>query len=217
LERCRISGGARPKKLFRIVLAAQTRTFQIPVMAFQTLHHHLFDTALGRCGVAWNARGLVGVQLPERDPAATERRLAAKCRSAGAAEPPVAIASLIGDIQRYLLGERVDFSAVPVDLTPCDEFRRKVYTALRSVAFGTTTTYGDLARAAGADDWEGARDVGEAMGTNPAPLVIPCHRCLAAGGKPGGFSAYGGLATKRKLLALEGVHLERAEPRLPGL
>jgi methylated-DNA-[protein]-cysteine S-methyltransferase len=186
-------------------------------MASETVHHHLFDTALGRCGVAWSMRGLTGVQLPEKDPATTERRLAAKCKSAGAAAPPPAIAELIGDIRRYLAGERVDFSAVPVDFEAYDEFRRKVYGALRAVAFGNTVTYTDLARAAGAAGWEGARDVGEAMGRNPVPLVIPCHRCLAAGGKLGGFSAYGGASTKRKLLALEGIHLDAGEPRLPGL
>lgn len=186
-------------------------------MASESVHHHLFDTALGRCGVAWGARGLAGVQLPEKDLASTERRLAAKCKSVGAAKPPPAIAELIGDIRRYLAGERVDFSVVPVDLEACDEFRRKVYGALRGVGFGRTTTYGDLARAAGATDWERVRDVGDAMGRNPAPLVIPCHRCLAAGGKLGGFSAYGGTSTKRRLLALEGVHLDSGEPRLPGL
>jgi methylated-DNA-[protein]-cysteine S-methyltransferase len=199
------------------VLAAPTTNSQIPGMASDSVHHHLFDTALGRCGVAWSARGLAGVQLPERDPAATERRLAAKCESAGAAEPPPAIAALIADLRRYLAGERVEFSQVPVDLDGCDEFRRKVYGALRQVGFGRTVTYGDLARAAGETDWEKVRDVGEAMGRNPAPLVIPCHRCLAAGGKLGGFSAHGGTSTKRKLLALEGVHLDLGEPRLPGL
>jgi methylated-DNA-[protein]-cysteine S-methyltransferase len=200
-----------------MALAMQTSTPQILVVASESIHHHLFDTAIGRCGVAWSARGLAGVQLPEKDPAATERRLAAKSNSTGRAEPPPAINALIGDIKRYLAGERVDFSAVPVDLETCDEFRRKVYGALRQVGFGSTTTYGDLARAAGAADWESVREVGEAMGRNPAPLVIPCHRCLAAGRKLGGFSAYGGAATKRKLLALEGVQLDGGAPRLPGL
>jgi methylated-DNA-[protein]-cysteine S-methyltransferase len=203
--------------MLRLMLAVQTTKAQILLMAAQDVHHHLFDTALGRCGVAWSARGLVGVQLPEKDSSATERRLAAKTGSAGAAEPPPAMVAMIDDIRRYLAGEPVDFSAVPLDLERCDEFRRKVYDALRQVAFGHTVTYADLARMAGAATWEGARDVGEAMGRNPVPIVIPCHRCLAAGGKLGGFSAYGGAATKRKLLALEGVHLDGGEPRLPGL
>lgn len=184
-------------------------------MAPAQIHHHLFDTAIGACGLAWSARGLAAVSLPEKDRADTERRLIAKSGSAGAAPPPAGIAALIADIQRYLAGERVDFSAVAVDLAQVDDFRRKLYAALRDVGFGRTTTYGELAKTLGLADWEGARDVGEAMGRNPAPIVIPCHRVLAAGNKLGGFSAYGGTRTKEKLLALEGVHFDRA-PRLPG-
>ena len=179
-------------------------------------HHHVFDTTIGPCGVAWNARGLTAVQLPEKDRAATERRLAAKAASAGAAEPPPWVAAVIADIKRYLAGEPVDFSAVAVDLDALDPFRQRLYETMRSLAWGETTTYGELARQLGSTDWEGARDVGEAMGRNPVPVVIPCHRVLAAGGKLGGFSAHGGAKTKAKLLALEGVHLDGG-PRLPGL
>jgi methylated-DNA-[protein]-cysteine S-methyltransferase len=182
-----------------------------------TVHHYIFDTAIGPCGVAWNARGLVGVQLPEKDRAATERRLAAKAGSAGAAEPPPSVAAVAADIGRYLAGEPVDFSEVAVDLSNLDPFRQRLYESMRSLPWGRTTTYGELARQLGSTDWEGARDVGEAMGRNPVPVVIPCHRVLAAGGKLGGFSAHGGAKTKAKLLALEGVHLDGGGPRLPGL
>ena len=92
-----------------------------------------------------------------------------------------------------------------------DDFRQKLYAALRGVGFGRTVTYGDLAKQLGLPGWEGARDVGEAMGQQPVPIVIPCHRVLAAGNKPGGFSAYGGTTTKQKLLALEGVSLDKPE------
>src|SRR5881394_101443 len=154
-------------------------------MNTKATHHHLFDTAIGECGVAWNPRGLVGVQLPEKDRGQTELRLAVKCHSTGV-----------------------------------DDFRQKLYAALRAIGFGRTVTYGELAKQVGLTGWEGARDVGEAMGKNPVPIVIPCHRVLAAGNKPGGFSAYGGVTTKQKLLALEGVRLGEAPdapPRLPGL
>jgi len=181
-----------------------------------SVHHHVFDTAIGPCGVAWNARGLTGVQLPEQDRAATERRLAAKVQSAGAAEPPPSVAVVVDDIKRYLAGEQVDFAAVAVDLSSLDPYRQKLYATMRSLAWGATTTYGELAKKLGATDWEGVRAVGEAMGRNPVPVVIPCHRVLAAGGKLGGFSAHGGAKTKAKLLALEGVHLDGG-PRLPGL
>lgn len=180
-------------------------------------HHTLFETALGLCGVAWNDRGLAGVQLPEKDRAATEQRLATKSGSAGTAEPPAWVQTLVADIQNYLAGQQVDFSGVAVDLGSMDDYRRKLYEALRGIGFGRTTTYGDLARQLGATDWEGARDVGDAMGRNPVPIVIPCHRVLAAGGKLGGFSAYGGTTTKQKLLALEGVRFDKGPPRLPGL
>jgi methylated-DNA-[protein]-cysteine S-methyltransferase len=180
-------------------------------------NHHVFDTAIGPCGVAWNARGLTAVQLPDNDFATTERRLAAKAASAGAAAPPASVAAVIADIRRYLAGEPVDYSAVTIDLSGVDPFRQKLYEAMRSLAWGETTTYGDLARRLGATDWEGAREVGEAMGRNPVPVVIPCHRVLAAGGKLGGFSAPGGATTKAKLLALEGVHIGGIAPRLPGL
>jgi methylated-DNA-[protein]-cysteine S-methyltransferase len=181
------------------------------------ISHCVFDTAIGTCGVAWSARGLVAVQLPERDRAATERRLISRCGSSGAAAPPPEIAALISDIARYLDGERIDFSAVPVDLSGLDPFRRKLYETMRALPWGTTTTYGALAHTIGLTQWEGARDVGEAMGRNPVPIVIPCHRVLAAGQKLGGFSAPGGAATKAKLLALEGVRFDRGAPRLPGL
>jgi methylated-DNA-[protein]-cysteine S-methyltransferase len=180
-------------------------------------HHCLFDTAIGPCGIAWSARGLTAVQLPEADPARTEKRLIAKSASAGAAEPPPPVAALIADIKRYLAGEQVDFSAVAVDLDGVDPFRRKLYDAMRAVGFGHTTTYGELAHTIGLSEPQAAQDVGQAMGRNPVPIVIPCHRVLAAGKKLGGFSAHGGPSTKARLLALEGVHPDGGAPRLPGL
>lgn len=182
------------------------------------IRHCLFDTAIGPCGLAWSARGLKALQLPEKDRAATERRLVAKATSSGAGDPPPWLTPVIADIRRYLAGERVDFSAVAVDLDGAEPFHRKVYAALRAVGWGATTTYGALARQAGSDDWEGARDVGIAMARNPLPLVVPCHRVLAAGNRIGGFSAYGGVVTKERLLSLEGVRLNGDAPaRLPGL
>jgi methylated-DNA-[protein]-cysteine S-methyltransferase len=183
------------------------------------IHHALFPTAIGAVGVAWSARGLVALALPERDDAATEKRLIAKSHSAGKAAPPQPIADAIALIRKYCAGERVDFSSVPLDLSGIDSERQRIYETMRALAFGETTTYGALARQAGApeSDWEAAQRVGAAMGRNPIPIVVPCHRVLAAGGKPGGFSAYGGTATKEKLLALEGIHLGGAAPRLPGL
>jgi methylated-DNA-[protein]-cysteine S-methyltransferase len=181
------------------------------------VHHHVFPTAIGACGVAWCERGLAALQLPEADGKATERRLAARSASAGPADPPRPIATLIADAQRYLAGNRIDFSSAAVDLDGVEPIRRRIYEALRGIGYGCTATYGELAHAAGLAGAEAARDVGVAMARNPVPLVIPCHRVLAAGGKLGGFSAYGGALTKEKLLALEGVHFDGGAPRLPGL
>jgi len=189
-----------------------------------TIRHTLFPTAIGTIGVAWSERGLVALALPERDEAATEKRLRAKSHSTGRAEPPPEIATAISLIRQYCAGERVDFSAVPLDLSRVEPQRRRVYETMRGIGFGETTTYGRLARATGAPDadWKAAQRIGTAMGRNPIPIVVPCHRVLAAGGRAGGFSAYGGTATKAKLLALEGVRprgteAARGTPRLPGI
>jgi methylated-DNA-[protein]-cysteine S-methyltransferase len=183
----------------------------------RAVHHHVFPTTLGACGVAWSERGLAALQLPEADREATERRLAARSASAGPADPPHMVATLIADVQHYLAGDRIDFSGAAVDLDGVEPVRCSIYQALRAIGYGHTATYGELAHAAGLAGAEAARDVGVAMARNPVPLVIPCHRVLAAGGKLGGFSAYGGALTKEKLLALEGVHFDGGAPRLPGL
>ena len=122
---------------------------------------------------------------------------------------------MIADIKRYFAGEEVDFSQVAIELAGVEPFHRAVYGAARAVAWGHTSTYGDLAREAGAP--REAREVGEAMSKNPVPPIIPCHRILAKGNKLGGFSAYGGTITKEKMLALEGVNLEGDAPTLPGI
>jgi methylated-DNA-[protein]-cysteine S-methyltransferase len=177
-------------------------------------HHHLFRTRQGVCGIAWSARGVTRLQLPERTPAATERRL--RSRPAGSAEaPPLrTVRETIALLGRYFDGERIDFAGVALDLVGIGPFQRAIYDAARALAWGQTATYGDLARQAGSPG--APRAVGQAMGHNPVPIIIPCHRVLAAGRKIGGFSAYGGALTKQRLLAMEGVHLG-GTPLLPGL
>ena len=177
--------------------------------------HLLFDTALGACGIAWTDRGVTRLQLPERTPAATERRLRARSADSGTGVPPAPVREVIAMLERYFAGERVDFSPVALDLTGVGAFHRKIYDALRSLGWGQTASYGDLARQAGSPG--AARAVGQAMGHNPLPIIVPCHRVLASGRKIGGFSAYGGALTKQRLLALEGVHLGAGTPLLPGL
>jgi methylated-DNA-[protein]-cysteine S-methyltransferase len=177
--------------------------------------HSLFDTEFGTCGLGWNARGLTRVQLPEADRSATERRLQAGRAHSHPTEPPPPIRKVTAMLQSYFAGARIDFSPIALDLGGVGSFYRKVYEAARSIGWGQTTSYGELARQAGYPN--GARAVGQALGRNPVPIIVPCHRVLASGGKAGGFSAFGGARTKMRLLALEGLRLGHDAPLLPGL
>jgi methylated-DNA-[protein]-cysteine S-methyltransferase len=179
------------------------------------MHYRLMDTPIGPVGVAWTGRGLARLQLPERDAGATERRLLRGGSGARPGTPTREAARAIAAVERYLAGERVDLSAIALDLDGVGEFHRRIYAVARRIEWGKTTTYGALARQAGCPD--AARAVGQAMGRNPVPIVIPCHRVLAAGDRVGGFSAFGGADAKRRLLALEGVRLAGDAPLLPGL
>jgi methylated-DNA-[protein]-cysteine S-methyltransferase len=167
----------------------------------------VFETALGFIGIAWSETGLTRVSLFQRDRAAVERRLERLGAANGGDENdiPAWVAALILDIKAYANGEEIDFSGVPVDLRGVDDFQRAIYDAARQLAFGETTTYGELAKRAGHAGLP--RETGQALGANPVPLVIPCHRILEAGGKIGGFSAPGGSTTKEKMLTLEGVRV----------
>src|SRR5712671_959073 len=165
----------------------------------------LFDTAIGRCAIAWSARGIVGVQLPERDDSAMRARLLRRHPGAREAAPPQVVARTIEGIVALIAGEPRDFSDVVLDLSGVPEFNRRVYAVARTIKRGATLTYGAIAAQLGEPD---ARAVGEAMGHNPCPIIVPCHRVVAAGGKTGGFSAPGGAATKRRLLAIEGASAE---------
>src|SRR5262249_55452763 len=128
----------------------------------------------------------------------TERHLRRRLPRAVAGTPPADATAVIAAAQRYFAGEQIDFSEVLVDLDDQEEFFQRIYAALRHVGWGQTTTYGALAKELGAGP-EAARDVGHAMAKNPAPLIIPCHRVLAAGGKVGGFSAPGGAGAKLRM------------------
>ena len=161
----------------------------------------IFDTALGLFGIGWTERGLVRVLLPGLDEADLRARLGGEGN--GRDDPPRVIAALMDRIEDYAEGEAVDFSDVPLDLAGVPDFHRRAYALLARVGWGETVTYGELARQLG--DVGFSRAVGQAMGANPVPLVIPCHRVLASDGRPGGFSAPGGAASKLRMLALEGV------------
>ncbi len=167
----------------------------------------VFETALGCCGIAWNEDGespaVTHLQLPEATARLTASRIARTCGAGQASAPPPVIAAVIERVCKHLQGDVQDFRDIALDLEGAGSFARRVYEAARQIPTGQTRSYGELAKAVGHP--LAARAVGQALGKNPVALLIPCHRVLAAGGKVGGFSAHGGLATKTRMLAIEGT------------
>jgi methylated-DNA-[protein]-cysteine S-methyltransferase len=167
----------------------------------------LFDTPIGRCAIAWDGDTIEGTQLPEQHVADTRRRLHDQFDGpSGAAvegTPPPVIQDAIDRMLASLRGEADDLADIPLDLDALPPFRRKVFEVVRTIPAGETLSYGDVAAAAGSPG--AARAVGQALGRNPFPIAIPCHRVLAAGGRIGGFTAQGGISVKVKMLAAEGV------------
>ena len=164
-------------------------------------HIAFFDTPLGTGGIAWTADGVVGVRLPEADAGRLRAALRRQFPRAEGSTPPPEIQEPIQAMVALLSGEPSDLRGVRLDLRGVEPFERQVYAIARTISFGQTLTYGQIASQLG--DARLAREVGQALAHNPFPLVVPCHRVLAAGGKLGGFSARGGVATKQRLLAIE--------------
>ena len=172
----------------------------------------LFETAIGWCGLAWGPAGLTGVLLPESHAAATRERLARRFPDAPETDPPPPAAqAAIDGMTALLAGEPRDLGFIDLDLSRVGDFERGVYAVARAIPPGATLTYGEVAAALG--DKTLARAVGQALGRNPWPIVVPCHRVLAADGRAGGFSAPGGLQTKARMLSIERARVGEA----PGL
>jgi methylated-DNA-[protein]-cysteine S-methyltransferase len=161
----------------------------------------LFATAIGDCAIAWNDVGLTGVWLPAASRDALQRRVRSSCPGALATAPCGEISAIVEAIARLLAGEHVAFDSARLDLAETDDFDARVYAVTRAIAAGQVLTYGDVAMRVGGG--ASARAVGQSLGRNPWPIVVPCHRVVAAGNHLGGFSAPGGTATKRRLLAIE--------------
>ena len=177
--------------------------------------YQVIETASGFAAIAWSAAGITSFRLPGGSAAAAERAVLKRHPDAVPGEPPEDVARTIDAARRYFDGEHVDFSNARLDLGAQQPLFEKIYAAVRGLGWGETTTYGAVAKALG-EGPEVARDVGQAMAANPIPLIIPCHRVLAAGGKIGGFSAPGGSESKVKMLALEGVDLTPPPPAQAG-
>ena len=170
----------------------------------------LFETPLGACGIAWKISDstdgqpvVTFFQLPEATKKLTEKRIAGSTHGRRTGAPPPRIAAIIKKVQKHLHGDVQDFLDIVVDLDGAGPFARQVYEAARKIPAGRTVTYGELAKDMNRPT--AARAVGQALGRNPIPLIIPCHRVLASGNKPGGFSAHGGVETKAKMLEIEGA------------
>lgn len=162
----------------------------------------LFDTAIGRCGIAWGDGGVIGLQLPERSESATITRLLRHCPTADETAPTKNIERAINDIAALMRGEKKTLRAIQLDMSRVAAFNARVYDTTRAIAPGATRTYGEIARAIG--DPDSARAVGQALGRNPFAIIVPCHRVVGANDKLVGFSANGGIRTKLKMLKIEG-------------
>ena len=163
----------------------------------------LFQTAIGCCGIVWNARGIAGVQIAEKSEQATRNRITRRYPDVHEDAPPADVRRVIADIVALLNGEPKQLSHVVLDLDGVPDFNRRVYDVARTIGPGATLSYGEIAARLG--DRNLARDVAQALSQNPFPIIVPCHRVLAAGGKMGGFSAPGGVRTKLRLLSIEGA------------
>jgi len=161
----------------------------------------LFNTPIGTCAIAWSEQGILALSLPENDPAATRECITSRVPGAEESEPPSDVESAIADITRLLSGEPVDLLGARLDLTGISDFHKRVYDEARRIPPGSTMTYGQIAQRLKAPGT--ARAIGQALGANPFPIIVPCHRVLGANGAVGGFSAPGGVETKLRILNIE--------------
>lgn len=170
----------------------------------ESLGFTVFDTAIGRCALVWGEHGLVGTYLPESNEESLRARIAQRFPDAVESAPGESASRAIDGITALLAGEKRDLLDIALNMSAVPPFHQRVYEVARAIPPGETLTYGEISQRLGAPR-EAARAVGEAMGRNPFPIVMPCHRVLGANGKPGGFSAPGGVDTKLKMLAIEGA------------
>jgi methylated-DNA-[protein]-cysteine S-methyltransferase len=185
-----------------------------PSASRDALGYALFHTAIGDCGIAWSARGVSAIQLPEPSDAQTRARLRRRSLGAREAAMPLDVRRAADGIAALVRGEAPDLSGISLDMDGVPDFHRRVYEVARRIPRGVTLSYGDIAERL---EMSGsARDVGRALGDNPFPIVVPCHRVVAANGALGGFSARGGVATKLRLLSIEGVRQTGQLPLFEG-
>jgi methylated-DNA-[protein]-cysteine S-methyltransferase len=165
----------------------------------------LFSTAIGQCALVWNDHGIAAVRLPEQSEGRMLSRLYRQFPLLQAAAPPRAMQQAVDGMVALLEGEARDLRFCALDLRGAAPFHRRVYAAAQDILPGKTKTYGEIAALLG--DPGSARAVGQALGHNPFPIIVPCHRVLASGAQSGGFSAPGGVSTKLRMLLIEGAEI----------
>lgn len=170
---------------------------RLTITTFTAMRYRLLDTALGPMAIGWTDAGISRVLLPGD----TQDEMRARLEKAGGTEDPTGQPEVTARILAYAEGANDNFADVELDLSRVPEVNRRIYDHIRGLAWGETTTYGAIARWLG--DVALSRAVGAAMGANPIPLIVPCHRVLAADGRTGGFSSPGGVRAKMEMLALE--------------
>jgi methylated-DNA-[protein]-cysteine S-methyltransferase len=168
----------------------------------------VFGTAIGECALAWNEAGVLAAWLPEATETRLRMRVKKRFASAVEARPEGPTAAAIAAIGALLAGERIDLGFIRIDDSRIDPFDRRVYAAARTISAGRVVSYAELAERVGAN--ASAREVGQSLGRNPFPIIVPCHRIVASSGELGGFSAPGGTATKRRLLTIEDARRDGA-------
>ncbi|MFO0990422.1 MAG: methylated-DNA--[protein]-cysteine S-methyltransferase [Hyphomicrobiales bacterium] len=171
----------------------------------------LFDTAIGRCAIVWGEAGIKALSLPEKNEARMRARIGRNFPDATETAPPPVVQAAIDRIHALLDGGHDDLKDLVLDMDGQPAFHIRVYELARAISPGETKTYGEIAETLG--DKTLSRAVGQALGRNPWPIVVPCHRVLAANGGTGGFSADGGVDTKMRMLTIEGAG-KTTEPQL---
>jgi methylated-DNA-[protein]-cysteine S-methyltransferase len=171
--------------------------------AVTTQNFAVFETAIGTAAVAWGPRGIIGSHLPEPTPAEARAHMRRRFPDATESPPPKAVQAVIDDVVALMKGESKHLLDADLDMEGIPDFHKRVYEVARAIPPGETLTYGDVAEKLNAPG--AARAVGQALGANRFPPIVPCHRILGAGGKTGGFTARGGTTTKMRLLNLEGA------------
>ena len=184
-------------------MAGDHAAYDMNAMMNDALNFTLFQTAIGYCGIVWSGRGIAGVRIAEKSEQSARNRIASRYPGVREVSPPPDVQRVVADIVALLNGEAKDLSSVALDFDGVPDFNRRVYDVARTIRPGETLSYGEIAARLG--DRSLARDVAQALSENPFPIIVPCHRVLAAGGKMGGFSAPGGVRTKLRMLSIEGA------------